>query len=287
MPSAAPTDTAAHRTRELGTFLRSRRESLDPVRLGLPRVGRRRTPGLRREEVAQLAEVGVTWYTWLEQGRPIQASARSLGAIAVALQCSAAETRHLFALAGLGEPVAPHAPSCERLSTASRILLDQLDPLPALIQNARFDILGYNPAYSRLIGVDLTQIPHEDRNCIYLALTHPVWRSRLADWNDILPRMVASFRAAMAGHLEDPQWGAQLQRFLSISADFRDTWQRNEVRSIENQSKRFRHPLVGVLELQQVNWWSAPRNGDRLLVYAPVDADSERALKRIAEDGGP
>ncbi|GAB2876454.1 MULTISPECIES: helix-turn-helix transcriptional regulator [Microvirgula] len=287
MPSAPQTDAAAHRTRELGTFLRSRRESLDPVRLGLPRVGRRRTPGLRREEVAQLAEVGVTWYTWLEQGRPIQASARSLGAIAVALQCSAAETRHLFALAGLGEPVAPHAPSCERLSTASRILLDQLDPLPALIQNARFDILGYNPAYSRLIGVDLTQVPHEDRNCIYLALTHPVWRSRLADWNDILPRMVASFRAAMAGHLEDPQWGAQLQRFLSISADFRDTWQRNEVRSIENQSKRFRHPLVGVLELQQVNWWSAPRNGDRLLVYVPVDADSERALKRIAEDGGP
>jgi transcriptional regulator with XRE-family HTH domain len=271
-------------SRELGIFLRRRRESLDPSRLGMPSFGRRRTPGLRREEVAQLAEIGVTWYTWLEQGRPVRTSTKVLNAIATALQCSEAETRHLFSLAGKMEQAPIVATECEKLSQASQAILDQLDPLPAVIQNARFDIMGFNRAYSRLLRVDLDQIAPEDRNCIYLAFTNKHWRNTLADWDEGMPRMVASFRAAMADHMHDADWEKRLQRMLQISDEFRGIWERYEVRGIENHIKRFRHPNIGVMTLHQTNWWSAPRNGDRLLVYVPVDDASKQSLQKLADD---
>jgi transcriptional regulator with XRE-family HTH domain len=274
----------SQRTQALAQFLRARRESIDPARVGLARSTRRRTPGLRREEVAELACIGTTWYTWLEQGRAIQVSSKALSAIATALLCSEAETRHLFFLAGLGAPTSLTHPICEQLSSAAQILLDQLDPLPALIQNARFDIIGFNRAYCRLINVDLREVAPEDRNCIYLALTHQAWRDSIADWQETMPRMVAFFRAAMAEHLGDPVWEARLQSYLSVSDAFRETWERYEVRGVENHIKRFRHPHHGVLSLQQSNWWSAPKNGDRLLVYVALDTQSRQILQQLAQD---
>jgi transcriptional regulator with XRE-family HTH domain len=271
------------RALELGAFLRARRESLDPARLGMPRYGRRRTPGLRREEVAHLAEIGTTWYTRLEQGKPIRVSARVLGAVASALQCSGPETRHLFTLAGLEQPAATsHTAVCESLSAASQAILDRLDPIPALIQNARFDIVGYNRAFQRLMGIDFATLPPEDRNCLYLAVSHPGWRAALADWETALPHIVALFRAAMAEHMHEPTWESLLERCMAASAEFRELWPRYQVRGVENHVKRFRHADVGILNLQQSNWWSAPKNGDRLVIYAPADPESEQALQRLA-----
>lgn len=281
-PAAAGESDEAKRLAELGAFLRQRRESLDPARLGLARGGRRRTPGLRREDVALLADIGITWYTKLEQGRATRPSVKALAAIASALQCGETEARYLFTLAGHGSPGKTAAPLCEHLSRSAQIILDQLDPLPAIVQNARFDILGFNRSYCRLIGVDLNAIPAGDRNCIHLALTHPAWRASLADWNEVLPRMVALFRASMAEHRDEAPWQARLKRFLEVSDEFRTAWLRNEVRGIENQTKRFRHPRVGLLSLNQTNWWSAPKNGDRLLVYVPDDEASADALRTLA-----
>jgi len=264
---------------ELGLFLRQRRESLDPVLLGFSRGGRRRTPGLRREEVAQLADVGVTWYTWLEQGRDIQVSAKVMGAIATALHCTEAETRHVFTLAGLGEQVPVQERLCKSVSSMCQTILDTLDPYPAMVQNARYDIIGFNRAYARLTGVDLQTLAVEDRNCIYLALTHAGWQACLIDFEESLSRMVASFRAAMADHRDDPAWQAQLQRYFDASDVFRTTWERYEVRGIENQVKRFKHPELGVLAFQQTNFWTAPRGGDRMMVYMPADDDTAQRLQ--------
>jgi len=283
--SADRADSATERFRadnELGRFLRQRRESLDPVLLGFSRGGRRRTPGLRREEVAQLADVGVTWYTWLEQGRDIQVSAKVMGAIATALHCTEAETRHVFTLAGLGEQVPVQERVCKSVSSMCQTILDTLDPYPAMVQNARYDIIGCNRAYARLTGVDLQTLAVEDRNCIYLALTHAGWQACLIDFEESLSRMVASFRAAMADHRDDPAWQAQLQRYFDVSDVFRRTWERYEVRGIENQVKRFRHPELGVLAFQQTNFWTAPRGGDRMLVYMPAD---EHTAQRLQDDG--
>ncbi|WP_018610442.1 helix-turn-helix transcriptional regulator [Uliginosibacterium gangwonense] len=271
----------AERIAALGAFLRARRESIDPLRLGIPSIGRRRTPGLRRDDVAQLANISVTWYTRLEQGRPIHVSARVLDAIARALQCTESETQHLFTLAGLSRKADISKPSCRHASAAVQSILDHLDPLPAIIQTARFDIVGYNPAYCRLIGVDLATIAPEERNCLFQAIANPTWRARLADWENLIPQLAALYRAAMAEHMEDPIWQEQLQRFCTLSPEFHTMWQRQEVLGIENRTKRFHHPQLGIISLQQTNWWSAPKNGDRLLVYVPTDEKSKEAIRHM------
>lgn len=269
------------RRRQLGAFLRARRESLDPQRLGLPRSGRRRTPGLRREEVAMLADVGVTWYTWLEQGRDVNPSATVMQAVAEALQCSPLETRHLFVLAGLPPVESPKDIVCEGISPGTRRMLDSLMPQPASIQRHSFDIVAWNDAFCRLMGVDFATIPDEDRNCIYLYLTNDTWRSRLAN-RDVLPNFVSFFRAAMAEHRGEPAWENKLARFFAASAEFEALWhQRYEVRGVENQIKAFCHPTLGNFSLQQMYWYSAPRNGSRLLVYLPVDEAGEKALAAL------
>lgn len=267
--------------KQLGAFLRARRESLDPQRLGLPRSGRRRTPGLRREEVAMLADVGVTWYTWLEQGREVNPSVAVMQAVAEALQCSELETRHLFVLAGLTPLESANVPQSEGISPGTRRMLDSLLPQPASIQKPNFDIVAWNEAFCRLMGVDFSIIPEDDRNCIYLYLTHPGWRSRLAN-PDVLGNFVSYFRAAMAEHRGEPAWENKLARFFAASAEFEALWhQRYEVRGVENQIKTFRHPEFGEFQLQQMYWYSAPRNGSRLLVYLPVDEVGEGVLARL------
>ncbi|WP_024871875.1 helix-turn-helix transcriptional regulator [Tolumonas lignilytica] len=265
---------------ELGIFLRSRRESLDPVRVGIVYNGRRRTPGLRREEVAQLADVSTTWYTWLEQGRDVKASAITLSAIAQALRCSEAETRHLFSLAGLTEPTS-HRRQCRKLTEANQLILDQLSPLPAIIQNARFDILGHNKAYVSLTGIELSALSDEECNCLYLAFNHPGWRQRLVNIDQILPRLVGSFRASMAKHRDDPLWNARLDSLRQSSAHFCELWERYEILDIENHHKQFQHPELGLLSVYQVNWWSAPANGERLMVYVADDDATRQKLLQL------
>ncbi|QKJ87192.1 Transcriptional regulator [Paramixta manurensis] len=264
--------------RLLGAFLRSRRESLDPNRLGLPRMRNRRTPGLRREEVAQLADVGVTWYTWLEQGRDINASTKTLIAIANALQCNEAETQHLFRLAGQPHPATRAAKVCAKISAQTQALLDAIRPYPAMVQSPRFDIYGYNEAWCRLMRIDLDTLPQEERNCIWLGFNHPAWRSAMADRDEVLPHMVGMFRAQMGEHLGEPEWEDLLARLMNSSEEFCRLWERYELRSIENRVKYFTHPQVGQMALRQNNWWSAPRNGDRMLVYIPDDEHSAAAL---------
>src|SRR5689334_15098803 len=133
---------------ELAAFLRARRARVGPEAVGLPPGPRRRTPGLRREELAQLAGVGVTWYTWLEQGRPINASVQVLSAVARALRLDPAERDHLFRLAGT--PAPPADPAAPVLDRTCQVILDGLDPMPAVISNGRFDVLLHNAAYDAL-----------------------------------------------------------------------------------------------------------------------------------------
>ncbi|GAA0468844.1 MULTISPECIES: helix-turn-helix transcriptional regulator [Tatumella] len=267
----------------LATFLRTRRESLDPQRLGLPRSGRRRTPGLRREEVAMLADVGVTWYTWLEQGRQMKPSAAVLASVSQALQCTPAETRYLFILAGLPVPGEPPSSVCQQAGPASQRLLRSLMPNPAALERPNFDLIGYNQSFCRLMGVDLDQVPPEDRNCIYQYLTSAEWRSRFCGEDKVLPVFVAYFRAGMAEYRGDPRWDTLLERFFTVSPRFHELWnQHYEIRSIENHIKNFNHPQLGTITLQQMNWYSAPRDGSRLLVYLPLDASGEKTVAALA-----
>ncbi|MFQ7458412.1 MAG: transcriptional regulator, partial [Klebsiella michiganensis] len=159
-----------------------------------------------------------------------------------------------------------------------RRMLDSLMPQPASIQKPSFDIVAWNDSFCRLMGIDFATIPEEDRNCIYLYLTNETWRSRIEN-RDVLATFVSYFRAAMAEHRGDPLWENKLARFFAASAEFEALWhQRYEVRGVENQVKHFNHPQLGRFSLQQMYWYSAPRNGSRLLVYLPMDETGERAL---------
>ncbi|AHG63784.1 putative transcriptional regulator, XRE family [Advenella mimigardefordensis DPN7] len=274
-----PIDDRVDRAQELGLFLRARRESLDPRRMGLPRYGRTRTPGLRREEVAQLANIGITWYTKLEQGRPIRVSPKVLQAVASALQCTETETRYLFSLAGVASPAAAVSGEiCRMMPTAIQTILDQLHPLPAAVENVRYDILAFNEAFCRMIDRDLNQVAREDRNCIYLALTDPQVRKVTQDLPETIGHMAARLRAQMAPHLGDPLWERYLQRLLASSPEFADIWERNRVCATLDHTVRYKYKGLGTLEVLQTNWWSMPMAGERLLVYVPVDEASRKML---------
>jgi transcriptional regulator with XRE-family HTH domain len=267
--------------RELGAFLRSRREAITPAQVGLPANGRRRTPGLRREEVAQLAGVGVTWYTWLEQGRDITVSEQVLEAVSRTLMLDPAERNHLFTLAGGGEHEMQK--ECQSLSPSIQVILDGLNPFPAAVQNARFQILAFNDSYNHLID-NLSALPFEDRNSMWLCFTNPFWRAATVDWEDVVGRMVAQLRAAMAEHLAEPAWKTLVSRLATASPEFAEMWERHEVRGLENRTKNIINRKVGLLRLDYTNLWFGPRLGTRLVTYTPVDDTTRTRLEKLAAE---
>ncbi|MFE9117815.1 helix-turn-helix domain-containing protein [Streptomyces sp. NPDC007172] len=276
MSTVAPASDV--RRHELAEFLRSRRERITPEEVGLPPGRRRRTPGLRREEVAQLSAVGVTWYTWLEQARDIQVSPQVLDALARALLLDPSERSHLFALAGALDP-APNA-TCPSITPALRAMLDQLGPIPACIQNSRYDILAYNPTYGRLL-CDLDALAPEDRNCLWLAFTHPQWRASVVDVAEMNRVMAAKFRASMAEHLTEPAWKALLARLEGASEEFREVWARHEVVNQGGKTKYLDNAHVGLLRVEHTNLWLGPSAGPRVVMYVPADEETRERLERL------
>ncbi|WP_246460096.1 helix-turn-helix transcriptional regulator [Streptomyces himalayensis] len=266
------------RRHELAAFLRSRRERITPEQVGLERGRRRRTPGLRREEVAQLSAVGVTWYTWLEQARDIQVSGQVLDALARTLLLDPSERAHLFKLAGVADP-APGTP-CPSITPALRQVLEQLEPLPACIQNSRYDILAYNRTYGRLL-CDLDAVPPEDRNGMILAFTNADWRSSIVLLDETMRLMAAKFRASMADHLAEPAWKMLLKRLRAESAEFREAGDRHEVIGAQSKTKQFRNAHVGLLTLDHTDLWLGPAHGPRLVTYAPTDDVSRERLEKL------
>jgi transcriptional regulator with XRE-family HTH domain len=275
-PQTRPADL---RRRELAAFLRSRRERITPDQVGLPRSGRRRTPGLRREEVAQLAGVGVTWYTWLEQGRDIRASEQVLDAVAGTLRLDRNERSHLFTLAGLAEPA--EIRECRAVPEQVHVMLAQLGPFPACVTNARCDVLAFNHAYDAMVG--LSERSYEERNSLVRCFLDPSARERILDWEESAARMVGQFRAAMAEHMAEPSWKCLVKKLRQESPDFERMWNQHQVNGPENLTKRYLHPRVGLLRLDYTHLWFGRRSEIRLVTYTPADDETLQRL-RILED---
>lgn len=271
-------DTGAEgRRHELAAFLRSRRERITPEEVGLPRGRRRRTPGLRREEVAQLSAVGVTWYTWLEQGRGIQVSVQVLDALARTLMLDPTERAHLFQLAGAVDP--SPALTCPRVTPALRAMLEQLEPYAASIQNSRYDVLAHNRTFGLLL-CDLEAVPPEDRNCILLSYTNAEWRDSIVHLEETRRLMAARLRAAMAGHLGEPAWKLLLKR-LREYPEFCEAWELHEVVVAHSKRKEFLNRLVGRVVVDQTELWLGPEVGSRMVTYVPADGESRQRMERL------
>jgi len=276
---AAPATARRH---ELSAFLRSRRERISPEQVGLPATGRRRTPGLRREEVAQLAAVGVTWYTWLEQGRDIQVSTQVLDAVARALLLDRTERAHLFALAGADDPLP--VTECATISPSVRLVMDRLDPYPAVAISSRYDILAYNRAYTWLAG-DLDAVPVQDRNVMWMVFTDTPFAQNLVDCDAARAGVVARFRASMADHAADPSWKTLVSRLRTVSPAFEEAWDRHEVGGLVNGLKQFLLPGTGLMRFEYTNFWLGPRTGPRIVGYTPQDEETRERLERLAATG--
>lgn len=210
---------------ELAAFLRARRERLSPAEAGLPASTRRRTPGLRREEVAALAGVGLTWYTWLEQGREIGVSSAFLDNLARVLKLDAAERRHLYLLAHERPPAESGKTWCVVPPPILRLMHD-LAPHAAFVLNLRWDVLASNAAADTLFGYD-RHAPAR-RNLLWLLYTDPALRETLADWDAEAPRMLSSFRRDYARATQEADILALLAELEKVSPEFKQGWRQHD-----------------------------------------------------------
>jgi transcriptional regulator with XRE-family HTH domain len=282
--TTATNRAAEHRT-ELAGFLRTRRERITPEDVGLPPGHRRRTAGLRREEVAQLAGVGVTWYTWLEQGRPINASTQVLDAIARTLRLDAIERAHLFRLADV--PGTESLDPCDGCPLPAEVqqVLDAFTGVPATVVNERFDLLAWNDMYA-LLFPRVVDAPVADRNTLLAALTGPPCCNALGDRDVMCEVMVGHLRANYGKHVGDPAWTHFIRRLEAASPAFAKVWAGHDVAAPTSYIKRFRHPGVGMIHAVSTSFAVQAVPGARMVVYTPSDAASRSTLAELAAGVG-
>lgn len=260
---------SSEQRRELGVFLRARREALTPATLGLPAGGRRRTPGLRREEVAQLGGVSSTWYTWIEQGRDVQASPQALARLAHVLRLSRAERAYLFELAGRRDPD-PSAGAEGEVPAAVAACVAVIDA-PAYILDRAWNARVCNAQAAHLFVGWLDGAG--ERNLLRFVFLEPAARSLIADWPDRARRLVAEFRAANGTRLDAPDLRDLVGDLRARSADFTRFWEAHGVLAREGGARSFQHPVDGALRFEQATFEVSGRPDLKLTILTPAPAD--------------
>lgn len=268
------------RRAELRAFLRSRRARLTPADVGLPDDGgRRRTPGLRREELAQLAGVGVSWYTWLEQGRDINASPQVLDALAVALRLDPAERNMLYALARTELPLPPAAG--EQDGEAELVaLVHALHPHPAYLLGPLTRVLAWNAAAAAVL-MPMDHLPPEHRTLLYRCFVDVPPAERSAQLAATAVNVLARFRAEYARHVGETAYEEHLALLRERSEDFADAWEAGAVTETQRGTKTIAHPALGTLRLHHAQTVPTGAPELRLSVYAPADAATRAALDTL------
>lgn len=265
------TDAAA-----LGAYLRARRLKLDPASFGLA-GGRRRTPGLRREEVAQRANISATWYTWLEQGRGGGPSADVLERLAKALRLTDLEREHLF-LIGLGRPPEARYRGADAITPRLQRLLDTLKFSPAIVRTATWDVVAWNAAAAAVL-TDYGALPPERRNILRLIFTDSAVRSQQPEWTAVARLVVAAFRIDAARAGADLEVRPLVEELRATSPEFAAMWRDNDVEAHGEGVKHLNHPILGPLALEYSSFAVDGRPDLNLIVYNPL-AEEDRA--RIA-----
>ena len=263
------------RRKELGLFLRARRDQALRADYGLPPVGRRRERGLRREEVAFLSGVSVTWYTWLEQGRDISPSRQVLEAVSRALHLSSTGLGYVLSLGGYAS-AAPAAPAADTAPAHIQRLMDALDPNPAFALFPDWGVAGWNRAYAALYP-NIATVPPADRNLLWLVFTDPYVRNLLPDWDITSKRFLAEFRAETGQRLGDPDIQYQVERLKEASPEFRQGWDLYDILGFESRERLFHHPAVGVLQLEHHQVSPSDRPDLHIVVYTPAPGSGAAA----------
>lgn len=268
--------------KELAAFLRSRREATDPQSVGVKTGQRRRTPGLRREELAQLSGVSVTWYTWLEQARDISVSRMVIDSLARVLKISGTERAHLYTLAGLmvsssGVQSAPVDPTLSQLVSA-------LAPNPASVINPWWDILIFNEAYSDLLG-GLNEVPRAHQNLLRLSFTS-IRNAKLIDnWESIVTDLVGQLRTHVARYPTNPRGAEVVQELTAVSPEFEKMWKAQAVARFSSSTVSMHHPRCGALVFNHVKLATADDESQQLAVWLPANEETEQAASTLGRSG--
>ncbi|PZS20398.1 MAG: DNA-binding protein [Pseudonocardiales bacterium] len=266
-PAAGPPPAGG--AREVASLLRSRRERLQPADVGLPGSARRRTPGLRREEVAQLAGISTTYYTFLEQGRDLNPSRSVLDALARALRLGRTEGLHLHELVR-GVPAGPTAATRGAVETVPSALVDlveRLDPHPTYVTGRSWDVLAANRA-ARALWTDWPALPLEQRNVLWWTFMDPAARTVLVEWESEASAQLARFRTAAARHPDDIEFVSLIELLLDGCAEVREWWPRHDVAPLSSGRKLIRHPTLGDLEFQHLVLQLADNPDQKLVTFA-------------------
>ncbi|SFE13199.1 Helix-turn-helix domain-containing protein [Paenibacillus catalpae] len=277
-----------HKTRlaALSSFLKAQRAKLTPEEVGYPPGSRRRTPGLRREEVAALAGVSTTWYTWLEQGRDIQASPNVLDAIASALRLTHDERNYLHGLAlepGAGASGTAELPSysSDAVSPPLRKILQELRQCPSIISDRRCQIVGWNEAAAHVF-VDFAQIPESERNMIKLIFTRQELRRLAVNWKQFASGFLSIFRAYYGQYVEDNWYDQFLKEMKELHPDFQELWEHSEVRTAPEVVLEFRHAKAGKMLFHLTSLQLQGGSDLRCSIYTPApDSDTEEKLSKL------
>ena len=262
---------------ELAAFLRSRRERLTPAAVGLPTTARRRTPGLRREEVAQIAGVGVTWYTWLEQGRNIQVSPHFLEQIARALRFDATERAHLFTLAH-NRPPPLTSTAMSSVTPALQRLLDTIEA-PAYLATANLDVVAWNAVLSAVFG-DFDALAPAERNMLWLVFASAQHRRTIPNWESEARGMLARFRVEFGRHRDDPAFLDLIERLQRASHEFHRWWSEHDVTRRGETTKSFNGPF-GRMSMEQTAFAVEEAPDLRLIVYTPIDEATRGMVRKL------
>ena len=268
----------ASKDNPLGAYLRDRRERLDPAAFGLS-MTRRRTPGLRREEVAQRAHVSPTWYTWLEQGRGGAPSEVVLDRIAGALMLTDVEREHLFLLA-FGRAPELRAPEAAGITPRLQRVLDALTLSPAIVKTPLWDVVGWNRAASAVL-TDYGALPPEQRNIVKLIFCNPRVRAAQDDWESVARFVVAAFRADSARVGDTTRVEALVREVSALSPEFERFWREHDVKAFGEGVKRLRHPVVGLIAFEYSAFSVDQRPDLGMVVYQPATREDEDRVSRL------
>jgi len=268
-------------TNQLGQFLRDRRTRLDPAALGYS-LKRRRTPGLRREEVAHRAHVSATWYTWLEQGRGGAPSAEVLERLASALMLTDVEREHLFLL-GLGRPPRVRYQDQDGISPRLQRILDALDVLPAFIRTSSWDVMAWNDA-AAVVLTDYGALPPGQRNILRMMFGSPHIRRRQTNWDAVARFVVASFRADVARAGASGRVQALVDELCAGSAEFASLWQSGDVQHHGEGTKQLHHPVLGLISMEYSAFAVDGRPDLSLVIYNPSTEQDAAGVAQLVQD---
>ncbi len=271
-----------NRYKELADFLKTRRAKIMPSQIGLPSTHRRRTPGLRREEVAQQAGVGLTWYTWLEQGRPIHVSASVLESLSRVLLLDKQERIHLYHLANQSFPIDTEE-NQTTVNPALQHVLDSLVLCPSLVADQRWNVIAWNKEANLLFG-DFTEMNVRERNIVWAMFTDKKYKQLFLDWNQYAKRLLGAFRASCGQYIEDAWLLQFIEDIKAQSTEFDSWWSLHDIESSSEKYKKLNHPTAGILDFEVNNFDVSDNSGVKLIIHVPSPGTDTSAKMKFLLD---